>query len=98
MEGILMANLEEIRDNTARLQAIQRFVAERKRQDAKWGEQNHDPATWALILTEEVGEVAKGALPSHCGGEGLERFVEEVVQAGAVCLAILESLRRQRLI
>lgn len=28
---------------------------ERVRQDAKWGEQNHDPFKWLCILGEEVG-------------------------------------------
>jgi hypothetical protein len=30
--------------------------AERARQDAKWGVQDHDPPTWSVILTEEGGE------------------------------------------
>jgi NTP pyrophosphatase (non-canonical NTP hydrolase) len=38
---------------------------ERRRQDAKWGEQNHSPIEWCAILTEEVGEVSKEALELH---------------------------------
>jgi NTP pyrophosphatase (non-canonical NTP hydrolase) len=34
-------------------------AAERARQDAKWGEQNHHPAIWMAILLEEIGEAAK---------------------------------------
>jgi hypothetical protein len=35
---------------------------ERRRQDAKWGEQNHDLTVWLTVLAEEVGE-AGDALP-----------------------------------
>jgi NTP pyrophosphatase (non-canonical NTP hydrolase) len=92
-----MGDLAEIRDNAARYRALRKFVEERVRQDQKWGEQNHSPEIWALILTEEVGEVAKAALPAYCGGEDITAFRKEVIQCGAVCLAILESLDRQRL-
>jgi NTP pyrophosphatase (non-canonical NTP hydrolase) len=87
-----MGDLAEIRDNAARYRALRKFVEERVRQD-----QNHSPEIWALILTEEVGEVAKAALPAYCGGEDITAFRKEVIQCGAVCLAILESLDRQRL-
>ena len=30
--------------------ALGDVLAERERQDAKWGEQNHDPFTWLTIL------------------------------------------------
>jgi hypothetical protein len=36
---------------------FEEIAAERERQDAKWGEQNHDPFKWCVILGEEVGEV-----------------------------------------
>lgn len=41
------------------------IAQERKKQNAKWGEQNHKPIEWIAILTEEVGEVAKEALDHH---------------------------------
>ena len=34
-------------------------LAERRRQDAKWGEQSHGPTYWLAILMEEVGEAAR---------------------------------------
>ena len=39
--------------------ALQDVLKERKRQDAKWGAQEHDPITYLAILMEEVGEVAR---------------------------------------
>lgn len=32
---------------------------ERARQDRKWGTQNHGPAVWLMILSEEFGEAAR---------------------------------------
>lgn len=39
--------------------AIADITAERARQDAKFGEQNHSPADWMMILQEELGEFAR---------------------------------------
>ena len=38
---------------------------ERKLQNKKWGEQNHQPIEWIGILTEEVGEASKEAVDHH---------------------------------
>ncbi|MGB1207545.1 MAG: hypothetical protein ACPG5B_17985 [Chitinophagales bacterium] len=54
---------KEFSDKTAAILA--KVVAERQKQDAKWGEQNHNPIEWSAILTEECGEVAKEALEYH---------------------------------
>ncbi len=64
---------------------------ERRRQDKKWGEQNHDNPIWLAILTEEVGEIAKDVLE-----EGDAPFFDanEIIQAAAVCVAWLECLER----
>jgi hypothetical protein len=63
------------------------IAAERSRQDAKWGVQNHDPGKWMLILLEEIGEFSKTALeraPSRC----------ELVQVAAVAAAMIECGER----
>ena len=62
---------------------------ERARQDAKWGEQNHDPEHWLTILTEEVGEVAKAILEN----DGRE-YAREMVQVAAVVVGALECAMR----
>lgn len=69
---------------------------ERARQEAKWGEQNHDPFAYLTILMEEVGELAQAALHTRYGGRagGLARMREEAVQAAAVAVAIVECLDR----
>lgn len=63
-------------------------AGERARQDAKWGEQNHDDLYWLGILTEEVGEVARATI------EGTANHAE-IVQVAAVAVAWIEcQLRR----
>lgn len=71
-------------------------LAERNRQDAKWGEQNHDPFTYLAILIEEVGELGKAALHLRFGGPEAFGVREEAVQTAAVSLAIVECLDRAK--
>lgn len=62
---------------------------ERMRQDAKWGEQNHHPDHWRVILGEELGEMDKENLERNG-----DRYREELVQVAAVAVAMLESYDR----
>lgn len=39
-------------------EVLDMVMAERRRQDEKWGKQHHDPTVWMAILMEEVGEAA----------------------------------------
>jgi hypothetical protein len=67
---------------------------ERGQQDLKWGVQNHDAGTWALILLEEIGEWAKAELERRFG-EGSEVDCKtEAVQMSAVSKAIVECMLR----
>jgi len=64
---------------------------ERKKQDEKWGEQNHNIYKWLAILGEEVGEANKAAL------EGKKNeIIEELIQVGAVAVAMIESIQRNQ--
>jgi NTP pyrophosphatase (non-canonical NTP hydrolase) len=65
------------------------IINERKRQDAKWGIQNHDPFKWLTILTEEVGEAAKAILEGD-----LIEYIKEMKQVAAVAVAALECIGR----
>lgn len=76
--------------------AIDLVLAERARQDAKWGEQNHDPFTYLTVLSEEVGELAQAALHTRFGGSKADGLMDEAVQTAAVALAIVECLLRGR--
>lgn len=74
--------------------ALQSLVAERVRQDKKWGESNHDPLKWIAIITEELGEASESALHSIYGGEKSRNLRKEFIQIAASALAALECLNR----
>lgn len=69
--------------------------AERNRQDAKWGEQNHDDFVWGAILGEEIGEVHQAALHERYGDEHRGSLTEELTQAAAVIVSWLEAINRR---
>jgi hypothetical protein len=78
--------------------AVNAILLERLRQDEKWGEQNHDPITYSVILGEEYGELCQAALHAKFGGDpGNDKSGEirkEAIHCAAVALAIIECLDR----
>lgn len=74
--------------------AIDAVVAERLRQDELWGPipRHLSPDTWAVILTEEVGEVAEATLRLHDPGWGIKPLREELIQVAAVAIAMIEEI------
>ena len=67
---------------------------ERRKQDKKWGEQNHSPADWLMILGEEFGEAAKAALEAKFGQGSLRQYRNELIQVAAVAVAMIECFDR----
>lgn len=95
--------------NAGRLQAqaADRFrkiladiITERSRQDAKFGEQNHSPQDWLMILMEEVGEFARAHMEVVYSTTATDldakrrHLRQELVQVAAVAVAMLESADR----
>jgi NTP pyrophosphatase (non-canonical NTP hydrolase) len=76
------------------IEAIESVLAERARQDQKWGEQNHNPFIFLAVLTEEVGELSQAALHARFGGPAGNSMRIEAVHVAAVALAIVECLDR----
>jgi NTP pyrophosphatase (non-canonical NTP hydrolase) len=72
------------------LEILEEIRQERKRQDKKFGVQNHSKFKWVSVLTEEVGEVAKAALDNDTSN-----YREELIQISAVAVAMIESDERQ---
>lgn len=72
------------------LRIMHDIAAERKRQDEKWGEQNHSDAVWSAILGEEYGEVCKALLD-----EPEENMIKELTQVAAVAVEWLEAIERK---
>ena len=70
---------------------VELIISERKKQDLKWGEQNHNIYKWLAILGEEVGEVNKAVLEDK-----YDEVLDELVQIAAVSVAMIESLERNR--
>ena len=66
---------------------IELVKAERARQDAQWGKQDHSPREWYAIIGEEFGEVSKAI------NEGASRahYVEELSHVAACCVAAMEN-------
>jgi len=83
-----------VRGFRAKETAIAALLAERERQDKKWGEQNHDPITWSAILSEECGEFAEAALHAKFGGHAAGGLRDEAIHCAAVALQIVECLDR----
>ena len=79
---------------------------ERKRQDKKWGVQDHYPLEWCAILAEEVGEVNKAAFKghlrvSHCSifqTKCFDDYRKELIQVAAVAVAAVECIDRYTII
>jgi NTP pyrophosphatase (non-canonical NTP hydrolase) len=76
------------------LDVISEIVDERASQDARWGEQNHDPLYWLAILVEEVGEVSKEIAEGRIQPFLATAYRAELLQVAAVAVAAIESLDR----
>jgi NTP pyrophosphatase (non-canonical NTP hydrolase) len=70
---------------------VEQVIAERERQDAKWGGtpgiDRRDDATYAAVLGEEFGEVCQAWLERD-----VENLRTELVQVAAVAIAWVEEL------
>jgi len=66
---------------------VQAVLAERDRQDEKWGRdfQGRNHAFWLAILMEEIGEAARAYLEHDRG-----KLREELIQSAAVIFSWLE--------
>ncbi|MGB2578168.1 NTP pyrophosphatase (non-canonical NTP hydrolase) [Elusimicrobium simillimum] len=89
--------------NTEIKPILDAIIAERERQDKKWGKQHYEnPLYWLGILTEEVGEYAEAvnetvfnnADKKHLGG--IENMRRELIQIVAVAVAALEDLCQKK--
>ena len=83
------------------LEAVDKVIAERIRQNEKWGyPQNNTPFEWVSILTEEVGELAQATNDAFMGqikSNQTDKIVREAIQVAAVAVAIIEHLSKETL-
>jgi hypothetical protein len=82
------------RSKAIRAEAMRLVIKERFRQDEKWGIQRHSYPLYRVILGEELGEADQAYLQTIFGGPhgGLDALRNELVQAAAVSLAMLETI------
>ena len=70
-----------------RMKVLEAVLAERERQDGNWGDQtNNTDERWTVILTEELGEVAREVFEGRSAG-----MFEEIIQCAAVSIAWAEA-------
>lgn len=62
--------------------AIDELLLERRRQDVKWGEQNHDATVWAAVLGEEYGEFCEAVLERRVAIADPARALRKYVESG----------------
>ena len=86
---LLIGKINKKNNSMNKEDIIELILRERRKQDDKWGEQNHDVYKWLAILGEEVGEANKAALE-----DSRNDLINELIQIGAVTVAMIESLKR----
>ena len=92
IEEIKKLEIKRLQSN----KALSHVLIERKRQDDLWGQQDHAPMEWLMILGEEVGEANKAALESHFNKKDIYKYRDEMVHVAAVALSAVESFDRQK--
>ena len=93
-----MKKYEETALTNVQEKIINMVLEERKRQDAKWGEQNHSAYVWSSIIGEEYGEICQainefGFNPTP---ETEGQIYIEAIQTMASCMAMIECIERNR--
>ena len=83
---------------SSRERVLDHIRAEREQQIGKHGDHWRDAGTWALILNEETGEVARAALECNPFVErDHQALYQELVQTAAVAVAWAEQVRANML-
>jgi len=82
-----------------RQKVLDEINAERDRQEAKWGRQDHQPERWLSILGEEFGEVCKAvceaSFPGYETTGDWSQYRKELIHVAAVAAAMAECFDRR---
>ena len=71
---------------------LEQVLAERESQDLKWGDQTFNSDDhWTVILTEELGEVAREVFEKR-----ETDMYNEIIQSAAVCFAWAEACNNRK--
>lgn len=96
-----MEHVSEVLFNDKRqCTAVLEILAERNRQDLKWGEQNHVMEKWVPILGEEFGELCEAInetiFENGSDKGGYENIRKEAIHVAAVAVGFLECIERNK--
>ncbi len=69
---------------------------ENHRQIKRWGIQEHDAATWMLILSEEHGELAQALLQYEYEDGPVDQVIKEAIQIATLAIKIAEMFLAER--
>lgn len=72
-------------------EVITRILAERERQDKKWGTEPLPPVRWLVVLGEEFGEVSRAL---H--DDKPDEYYEEMIHVAAVALSACEDYLEEK--
>jgi len=71
----------------ARAMVLEQVLAERERQDKRWGDQTFNTDDhWTVLLTEGLGDVAREVYEKN-----LSDMYTEIIQCAAICFAWAEA-------
>jgi hypothetical protein len=91
---LLAAALQRERDEATPDGVLAEVAAERARQDARWGVQNHKPEAWLSILGEEFGEVCRAVCERLYAVGPNPEYRLELIQTAAVAVAMVQCYDR----
>ena len=91
-----MKTIELFEGQTKCQDVLKEVLNERRMQEQKWGQQNHDGPFYLTILMEEVGECAEAILESRADPKSWEdrTIRNEAIQIAAVAIAMVEAFDR----
>ena len=80
------------------MEIFDEILNECNRQDEKWGVRDLHPASWFLILNEEIGEAAMEVNDAEQIAENidLENYRTELVQSAAVIVQMIKNIKYYR--
>lgn len=91
--------IDILRGDEHRQKVLNEINAERDRQEAKWGRQDHQPERWLSILGEEFGEVCKAvceaSFPGYETSGDWSQYRTELIHVAAVAAAMAECFDRR---
>lgn len=85
---------ERAKNKTIMENILNEIRQERKAQNEKWGEQNHNPVEWIAIIGEEFGEASTEAVDFHFANPVKNYKGEKVSPSTGIQINLLQDYRK----